>query len=161
MTEPITVRFYLSAGDFFTGALWNFRRNVKPVFRLLMMIVVVVAIVRDATVNPLMAGFLFLISVLAGAVCWAVIAAQTRRNIKTAESTWIIGAESVKLQSKLSTEESQRERFREIVETPKGFLFDGGGKTVYWLPRRGFKDSEEFDQLSELARIRAVKYRKM
>lgn len=85
----------------------------------------------------------------------------TRRPDRDQEIEWQIFPDRLVVHSGLGQSEFKWEALAKAVRTPNGFLLYPNDRIFHWLPRHGFDDPDDFDRLSELARVKLQKFKSL
>jgi hypothetical protein len=172
MEAPITVKFRWSADDLLQGYLYCSRQSWRPKFRAAFSATVycVAALGVIAGAIACVQGnfsLVLLVFPLFGVLWWLRFAVSrcvvrrqfARRPDRDMEIEWRISPDKVLVQSPIARSELNWNAFAKVVCTPSAIMFFPVNQIFHYVPRRGFANEAEFEQIAALAKSKVSDFR--
>jgi hypothetical protein len=170
--NAVTVKFRWSADDLYEGHRCHERQRCRRAFRILMSAGIYSVVVLSC-IGGIVAyragdswGFCLAV-VLSGFLWWSrsywyrwLVQRQfAKRPDKDLDVEWEIGLDKVLVRSPLGRSEYKWEAFAMVVRTPSGIMFYPVRQIFHYLPRRGFANETDFEQVAALAESKVHEFR--
>jgi hypothetical protein len=172
MQSPVTVKFRWSADDLYEAYCCHQRQRCRHAFRVLMNASIYSFVVLGCVAGVVAYragdswGF-FLAIVLSSFLWWSrsywyrwLVKRQfAKRPDRNVDVEWEIAPDKVLVRSPLGHAEYKWEAFAKVVRTPSGIMFYPLEQIFHYLPRRGFANEAELEQVAALVASRVHKFR--
>ena len=166
--HDILISFRWTADELLAAYRWHFRNRIRAAFRWAFWFLIAIFIIGGASQVilygsssgglPIFYAGIYLVFHFQLLRPWLVRRQFAKRPDRDAMIEWHIAEDLIQVRGAHGRSEFVWAALVKVVQTPAGFLFYPTEHIFHWLPRHGFSNDADFDNVARVAHARAAAF---